>query len=256
MSHVTVKHARGAWDREYEKGSEARQGSDLPKSRMPALPSTWRDSPGALVDWFLGNFAKPIQALASRPDRRSMALSAGCGAGRSDGALAEFGLSVVGFDISLMALQQAVGKDTGAQYVQSTLQALPFVDNSFAIVICNYSSAPYLTTRGDLDSHLSELLRVTTAGALVLVTSAGPEDSAYQSFPIVAADIPATVRSDPRLGGIPTALWEPEQLVDEYERCGFQVAAMTKHQAPSRDGSKTDDAGLVFSRGARQLAAF
>lgn len=250
MSCVSVGHAPYAWDREYEKGWEARQHSDLPTSRMPALPSTWRESPGNLVRWFLGEFARPIQTLAGRTDGRRVALSAGCGAGRSDRTLAELGLSVVGFDISLVALQQAASKDTGAHYIQSTLQALPFSDNSFAIVICNYSSAPYLTTRGDLEAHLSELSRIAMPEALVLVTSVGPEDSAYQSFPIVESDIPAIVRSDPRLRGIPTALWEPEELAAEYDRYGFDVAALTKHRARSRSSGKSDDAGVVFYRGA------
>ncbi len=100
-----------------------------------------------------------------KPDRR--VLDAGCGEGVLSCMVAQHGLEVVGVDISApnIANAQRLAEEWGVQveFLQADMEALPFSDDSFDIVL----SSHVLEHLPDLNRGLRELYRVTRYMALI-----------------------------------------------------------------------------------------
>lgn len=107
------------------------------------------------------------QLLKGRIDRRDRILDAGCGSGRNAHYLRREGFTVYGVDENPRAAVDCV----------ATLDALPFADRDFDVVIC---SAVLHFARDDahFEAMVGELFRVLRPGALFfarLASSAGIE---------------------------------------------------------------------------------
>ena len=95
-------------------------------------------------------------------------LDAGCGTGRYTRILRSLGHHVVAADLSPEMLRQLPGR-VGDRVV-AQLQALPFPDRSFDLVVCSL----VLTHEPDLLGPVSELARVTRRGGTVLIADMHP----------------------------------------------------------------------------------
>jgi SAM-dependent methyltransferase len=106
--------------------------------------------------WLRGSEPIPTLLTAIAEARPELVLDAGCG----DGALAALvtARSVVCVDQSLAAVDAAQAR--GLEASQADVQNLPFEDDSFDVVMCNWM----LYHVQDLDRGLSELARVCRPG--------------------------------------------------------------------------------------------
>lgn len=98
-------------------------------------------------------------------------LDAGCGVGWGSKLLLEAGAdAVTGLDISEEALADARVRAPGVEFVHGDLQALPFPDGSFDVVVCFEA----LEHADDVLSTLDGLVRVLAPEGVLFVSSPNP----------------------------------------------------------------------------------
>lgn len=98
-------------------------------------------------------------------------LDAGCGVGWGSKLLLEAGASeVTGLDISEEALANARARAPEVEFVQGDLQALPFPDHHFDVVVCFEA----LEHAEDVFSTLDGLVRVLSPEGVLFVSSPNP----------------------------------------------------------------------------------
>lgn len=103
--------------------------------------------------------------------RGKRVLDAGCGTGWGTKLLAAAGAqSVVGVDISAEAIEDSRRRTPEASFVEGDLQALPFEDGSFDVVVCFEA----LEHTHDVDLTLDHLVRVLAADGVLFVSSPNP----------------------------------------------------------------------------------
>ncbi|WP_461215240.1 methyltransferase domain-containing protein [Lacticaseibacillus sp. GG6-2] len=90
-----------------------------------------------------GLFAPFVQQIAQALTGTERLLDVGCGEGTPTAALAETGAAAVGFDISAPAIQLAGALDTAAFFCVADLAKLPFVDDSFDVIVDLFSPGAY-----------------------------------------------------------------------------------------------------------------
>ncbi len=116
-----------------------------------------------------------VRMLAKYAVNKNRAIDVGCGTGRHIKLLQESGCNyVVGLDVSYNALVHCK-KVLLAQYIQATIQNLPFGDNSFDIAIA-WGSLHY-TTKEILPAMLSEIKRILSPQGVFFGTLRSDSDT-------------------------------------------------------------------------------
>lgn len=122
-------------------------------------------------------------------------LDAGCGVGWGSKLLLEAGAShVVGLDISEEALADCRRRTPEAEFVQGDLQALPFEDGEFDVVVCFEA----LEHAADTTAVLDHLARVLTDDGILLVSSPNPavypEGNSFHLHELTPAELAQATR--------------------------------------------------------------
>jgi SAM-dependent methyltransferase len=92
-------------------------------------------------------------------------LEVGCATGRLLGRLDYSGSSLVGLDLSPVALQR-VAINSQAPVVQGNAEAMPFADESFDLIVANH----IIEHTDDADRLMAEIARVTCPEGLVFLS--------------------------------------------------------------------------------------
>ncbi len=90
-----------------------------------------------------GLFAPFVDQIAAQLSGSERVLDVGCGEGTPTAALATSSAATVGFDISAPAIQLAGALATGAFFCVADLARLPFVANSFDVIVDLFSPGAY-----------------------------------------------------------------------------------------------------------------
>ncbi len=121
---------------------------------------------------------------------RGFMLDLGCGDGRNTAALCQEVRGVVGVDLSAKALQLCSKRlrrmaITNAILLEASAFALPFANASFSSVFC----ANLIGQLSDYRRVLSEILRVTTRDAIIIMNVLSTNDPGYVFRPDDATDL-------------------------------------------------------------------
>jgi SAM-dependent methyltransferase len=117
---------------------------------------------------------------------RRRILDCACGIGTQAIALGKRGHSVIGTDLSRVALARAAvesaSRDVPLPLATADLRALPFPDRSFEVVVCADNALPHLLTPADMSDGLTSIRRVLVDGGL-LIASTRPYDELREAHP-------------------------------------------------------------------------
>jgi SAM-dependent methyltransferase len=104
-----------------------------------------------------------VRALVGDGPARGPILNLGCGTGGFNEAAAETGTEIVGVDADADAV--AICTLRGGRYARAESEALPFRDNSFALVHC-FSVIEHVAS---VERPIAEMIRVTRPGGAIYV---------------------------------------------------------------------------------------
>jgi ubiquinone/menaquinone biosynthesis C-methylase UbiE len=203
--------------------------------------------------------AREVAALiASRIDVEagSPALDLACGSGRHQRALADRWWTV-GLDLSRLLLRVARGEDAAAALVRADMRQLPFAANSFALVTNLFTSFGYFRDDQHHERVVAEVSRVTMRGGWFVLDFLNaphvrrtliPFDRRTQGSRIIEQTRvisddgrfirkTITVNDEHREFVERVRLFEPAELRDMLERCGFDVVEILG----AYDGRPRDD---------------
>lgn len=109
----------------------------------------------------------PVMLARARAVGAARALDVGCGEGRFCRMLGEAGTATTGLDPTAPLVAAARAGDARGHYVQGRAEALPFADDTFALVVS------YLTLIDipDIDAAIPEMARVLAPGGVLLVAN-------------------------------------------------------------------------------------
>lgn len=114
-----------------------------------------------------------IKFLAKKLPKQSKILDCACGYGRLTIPLAKKKFKVQGIDLSACmiksAKESAKKENLNIDFKIGNMCKLPYKNNTFAAVICMWSSFNHLLTENDQLKTLREMLRVTDKGGLILI---------------------------------------------------------------------------------------
>jgi len=108
-----------------------------------------------------------LDAYLDRRQTGEALLDVGCGTGHHMRALRDRGFDVAGVDGSAAMLEHATANNPGATVLLSGVDALPFADASFDVVVC----IEVLRYLPDPEACLREMVRVLRPGGLCLATA-------------------------------------------------------------------------------------
>lgn len=108
------------------------------------------------------------------PARRRI-LDCACGIGTQAIGLAKRGHTVIGTDLSPVALARAVAEAANRgvhlTVAEADMRTLPFPDGDFGVVVAADNALPHLLTPEDLSAALASMRRVLVEGGLLIVTT-------------------------------------------------------------------------------------
>jgi SAM-dependent methyltransferase len=203
--------------------------------------------------------AREVAALiASRVDvpAGAPALDLACGSGRHQRALAERWWTV-GLDLSRLLLRVARGEDADAALVRADMRQLPFADGSFALVTNLFTSFGYFRDDRQHERVVAEVARVSKRGGWFVLDFLNaphvrrtiiPFDRRAQGSRVIEQTRvisddgrfvrkTITVNDEDREFVERVRLFDPEELRDMLERCGFDVVEILG----AYDGRPLDD---------------
>src|SRR5687767_1710115 len=108
--------------------------------------------------WFLPMYMKVLQQLKLSDE--DLLLDAGCGSGLFSSLAINEGADVVGIDAAGGLLEVARKRNPNNNFLEEDLEALPFTDESFNVVV-GFNSFQYA---GSFDNALAEAKRVLKPG--------------------------------------------------------------------------------------------
>lgn len=156
-----------------------------------------------------------LSALWGDPEGRR-ALDLGCGTGRYARLLVEAGARAVGLDLSRAMLRRAAAdrRLRGAEWVQGSVDALPFRSASFDLVV----SGLVLDHLARIDPYFEEIARVLRAGGRSVVATVHPETQRRGGPDVRFVADGEQVR-------IPGHLHEPERIRTAIVNAGLELTA-------------------------------
>jgi ubiquinone/menaquinone biosynthesis C-methylase UbiE len=165
---------------------------------------------------------------------RGSALDAACGTGRHLSYLEARGHRISGFDGSPEMLAVARGKAPAAELAVGTLDAIPWTDGSFDVVVC----ALALAHLPDLTPAIAELARVLRPGGRLVISDPHPTrvllDGQALFFATPAAG--AFVRNHVHLHG---------EYLDAFRAAGLIVRRCVEPVVAPRSGPLRDLLGSI-----------
>jgi SAM-dependent methyltransferase len=128
--------------------------------------------------------------------RANSILETGCGTGIITSELANRARGrVTGMDNNPEMVSYAAGRYDGIKFLAADGLRIPFLDNSFDIVVCNY----YLIWVSDPAAALAEMRRVTVKGGKILIC-AEPDYDAIIEYPMIG--VADTFREELKAAGV------------------------------------------------------
>jgi ubiquinone/menaquinone biosynthesis C-methylase UbiE len=145
------------------------QGADVPELDVETGYAAWAATYDALDNGLI-RAEQPVVDTAWADLPVGDALDAACGTGRHAARLAAAGHRTVGIDRSEAMLAVAHDKAPLVDWRIGELEALPFDDGSFDIVVCSLA----LSHLADPSAAIAELARVLRTGGRLVVSDAHP----------------------------------------------------------------------------------
>lgn len=122
-----------------------------------------------------------IKFLSRLLPKSGKVLDCACGYGRLTIPLAQKGFAIEGVDIAENLIADAKNFAAKAslaiKFTIGDMRALPYQDNSFAYVLCMWSSFNHLLTQHDQLTALREMLRVTQPTGTILLDLPCPKEA-------------------------------------------------------------------------------
>lgn len=159
----------------------------------------WSDQ--EIIEGYIDGFGPVVDAacdahLSAIPGEGDV-LDLCCGQGTLTARLVTAGMDVIGLDFSNAMLERATRAAPGASFVHGDAQELPFEDNRFDSVVCNFG----MMHIPDQPKALSEIARVLKPDGVFSMTSwVGPEasDAFRLIFANARANMPAGMTPPPQ----------------------------------------------------------
>lgn len=183
----------------------------------PAIVEAYVDRFAPITD----EVALTLSEFVGRPDKNILDLC--CGQGHLTRLLSETGAEVTGIDFSPAMLEVARKTATRAEFVEGDAADMPFLENCFDAVVCNFG----LMHLPDRQAALAEVSRVLRPkGQFVMATWIGPEAS--PAFGTVYGAVKAHANfsqapKQPDLFGIA----DPEVAGKMFENVGLRLTRRT-----------------------------
>lgn len=174
--------------------------------------------------WFLPLYRKTLEKLG--PIKRDLVLDAGCGSGMFSSLAIKAGAQVIGVDAAPGLLEVARKRNPHNNFLEEDLEALPFADDSFHVVV-GFNSFQYAA---NFEVALCEAYRVLRPGGkLVIGMWDKPEKSdATSVLKAISALLPAPPPGTPS----PFALSEDGKIESVAEKIGFHMIYTTTVSCP------------------------
>lgn len=164
---------------------------------------------------FIPMYKKTLEELHVTDD--TLLLDAGCGAGLFSSMAIKAGAQVIGIDAAQGLLEVARQRNPGNNFMEEDLEALPFADNSFDVVV-GFNSFQYA---GNFEKALTEARRVLKKnGKLVIGIWDKPEHSeATTILKAISSLLPPPPPGTPG----PFALSEDGRMESIMDKAGLQL---------------------------------
>jgi ubiquinone/menaquinone biosynthesis C-methylase UbiE len=142
---------------------------DIPDMDVPSGYRLWADT--------YDDFHNPLIEIEEPIVRRMLdgippgrALDAACGTGRYTRILRERGHQVAAVDLSPEMIERARGSAPDVEFKQGSLEAIPFDDERFDLVMCGLA----LTHLREISGAISEMARVLKIGGSIVIADHHP----------------------------------------------------------------------------------
>jgi ubiquinone/menaquinone biosynthesis C-methylase UbiE len=142
---------------------------DIPDMDVESGYRLWADT----YDDFnnpLISIEEPMIRQLIDPVAPGRALDAACGTGRYARYMSQRGHMVSAVDMSAEMIEKARGNAPGVDFKCASLEALPFPDRSFDLVMCGLA----LTHLAEISKAISEIARVLKAGGAAVIADHHP----------------------------------------------------------------------------------
>jgi SAM-dependent methyltransferase len=141
---------------------------------MPTLTVEQKYAQPAVIDFWQQLARQGLQQAELEMVRRYLPppgplLDLGCGAGRAGLALASYGYTVTGIDVSRPMLHAGREISAGARLCAANLRRLPFFDRSFSGAVMFFGALQHLPGRDIRQETLAEISRVIGPGGRLVV---------------------------------------------------------------------------------------
>lgn len=174
--------------------------------------------------WFLPLYRKTLEKLG--PIKTQLLLDAGCGAGLFSSMAIKAGAQVIGVDAAPGLLDIARKRNPYNNFLEEDLEALPFADDSFNVVV-GFNSFQYAS---NFEAALREAHRVLRPGGkLVIAIWDKPEKSDATS---VLKSISTLLPTPPPGTPGPFALSEDGKVESIIEKIGMHLVSKTTVPCP------------------------
>jgi SAM-dependent methyltransferase len=204
--------------------------------------------------WFLPMYRKVLEHLNLSGEH--MVLDAGCGSGLFSNLAIKTGAQVIGIDAAPGLLEVARKRNPKNNFIEEDLEAMPFADNSFDVIV-GFNSFQYA---GSFENALKEAKRVLKPGGrLVLAIWDKPELSDATS---VLKSIGTLLPPPPPVTLGPFALSEDGKMEGMLEKAELELTYRTWVNCPflyasMADGIKsfmgTDSAAAAMNNNSREV---
>jgi ubiquinone/menaquinone biosynthesis C-methylase UbiE len=127
-----------------------------------------------------------ISFLIKQLPQSGKVLDCACGYGRLTVPLAKKGYEISGIDLSPElirdAKKNAQNNDATIEFTVGSMCTLPYKENSFAAVICMWTSFNHLLTEKEQLQALEEMLRVTKKNGIILIDLPKPKSASLKKI--------------------------------------------------------------------------
>ncbi|WNV85897.1 class I SAM-dependent methyltransferase [Umezawaea sp. Da 62-37] len=171
------------------------------------------------ADWDAG-IARQAAALTPLIPPGSRVLDCACGIGTQAIGLGALGSTVVGSDLSPVAVaraaREAVARRVGLPVVAADMRALPFAAGSFDVVLAADNAVPHLLSAADLGAAAAEMRRVLRPGGRLVLST--------RDYDAIRRDRPSSTAPQRNANGTVTfQLWRWNAEGTHYDLEHFQL---------------------------------